>query len=530
MARQFYFGGTVLTMEDPLYAEAVVVEDGRILAVGTAQELEPLAQGASRIDLEGAVLLPGFIDPHSHYTNYATALLQASVEDAACFDDIRRLIRDFIRQKELPAGKWVTVKGFDQTKLAEQCPPDRSVLDEAAPQNPVLLLHQSGHTGVFNTLALETLGITPQTSAPEGGRIVQQDGRLTGYVEEAALVAYMQRIPLPSMEELLAAYREAQEVYASHGITTMQDGMAMDVMTGLYQALCAAHILKLDLVAYVDLRSSEQLLETFAAHIAAYQDHFKIGGYKTFLDGSPQARTAWVRRPYEGAEDGYCGYPTLRDEELLANIRRALREGRQLLAHCNGDAAAQQYIDQFAKALGELDDAPDIRPVMIHAQLLGKDQMPAMKELGMIPSFFVAHVYHWGDVHLKNFGPARAGAISAAKSAGELGLPYTFHQDAPVIEPNMLETIWCAVNRLTKNGVRLGPEECVTPLEALRAVTVNAAHQYFEEREKGSIRPGKRADFVVLDADPTKVDPMAIREIKVLATVKDGGCVYRAST
>lgn len=528
MKKQFYFGGSVLTMETPLYAEAVLVEDGRIAAVGRQCDLEPLAEGAQRIDLEGAVLLPGFIDPHSHYTNYATALLQASVEKAECFDDIRRLIQEFIRQKALPAGKWITVKGFDQTKLAEKCPPDRSLLDEAAPENPVLLLHQSGHTGVFSTLALEELGITAQTPAPEGGRIEQKEGRLTGYVEEAALVTYMQRIPLASIDELLAAYREAQKVYASHGITTMQDGMAMDVMAGLYQALCAAHILQLDLVAYVDLRSSEQLLKIFAANIDAYQEHFKIGGYKTFLDGSPQARTAWMRQPYEGAEDGYCGYPTLRDEELLEQIRRALREGRQLLAHCNGDAAAQQYIDQFTKALGELDDAPDIRPVMIHAQLLGKDQMPAMKEIGMIPSFFVAHVYHWGDVHLQNFGPQRAGAISAVKSAGELGLPYTFHQDAPVIEPDMLETVWCAVNRLTKKGVLLGPDERITPLEALRAVTVNAAYQYFEEREKGSIRPGKRADLVILDADPTKVDPMAIRDIKVLATIKDGSCVYRA--
>ncbi len=528
MAKQFYVGGSVLTMEAPLYAEAVLVEDGRIAAVGRRCDLAPLAGDAQKIDLAGAVLLPAFIDPHSHFSGYANSLLQASVEDAQNFDDIRARIQSFLAENEVPAGKWVSVKGLDPTHLAEHTSPDRHLLDEAAPHNPVLLQHQSGHNGVFNTLALQELGITAQTPVPDGGRIAVENGEPTGYLEENAFIAYMQKLPMPTPQELGAAFEKAQQRYASYGITTVQDGMLMDMMAGLYQYLCAADALKLDVVGYADLRDSKQLLEIFHDHIDQYKNHFKIGGYKTFLDGSPQARTAWMRQPYEGAEDGYCGYPTLSDEQLLANIRRALREGRQLLAHCNGDAAAQQYIDQFTKALGELDDAPDIRPVMIHAQLLGKDQMPAMKEIGMMPSFFVAHVYHWGDAHLQNFGPQRAGAISAAKSAGELGLPYTFHQDAPVIEPNMLETVWCAVNRLTKKGVLLGPEERITPLEALRAVTVNAAYQYFEEREKGSIRPGKRADLVILDADPTKVDPMAIRDIKVLATIKDGACIYRA--
>lgn len=149
-----------------------------------------------------------------------------------------------------------------------------------------------------------------------------------------------------------------------------------------------------------------------------------------------------------------------------------------------------------------------------------------MKELGMIPSFFVAHVYHWGDVHLENFGPQRAANISPAAAAGALGIPYTFHQDAPVIEPNMLETIWCAVNRVTKQGVSLGPQQRVSALDAVRAVTIHAAHQYFEEHQKGSLAACKHADFVILSADPTAVPPMQIRNIEVLATIKDGQCIF----
>ena len=233
-----------------------------------------------------------------------------------------------------------------------------------------------------------------------------------------------------------------------------------------------------------------------------------------------------IRGWHGSGKDGYAGYGTLSDEELLARCRRALREGRQLLAHCNGDAAAGQYIRVFNRAMGELDDAPDIRPVMIHAQLVGQDQLPRMKELGMIPSFFVAHVYHWGDVHLENFGPQRAANISPAAAAGALGIPYTFHQDASVIEPNMLETIWCAVNRVTKQGVSLGPQQRVSALDAVRAVTIHAAHQYFEEHQKGSLAAGKHADFVILSADPTAVPPMQIRNIEVLATIKDGQCIF----
>lgn len=155
---------------------------------------------------------------------------------------------------------------------------------------------------------------------------------------------------------------------------------------------------------------------------------------------------------------------------------------------------------------------------MIHAQTVRKDQLKKMKEIGIIPSFFIAHVYYWGDIHLKNLGVNRTNHISPAKEAEKLGLIYTFHQDTPVIVPNMLETIWCAVNRKTKEGIYLVGEE-ITVYEALKAVTISAAYQYFEEKEKGSIREGKKADFVILDKNPLKVPKEAIRNIKVIEVI-----------
>ena len=196
----------------------------------------------------------------------------------------------------------------------------------------------------------------------------------------------------------------------------------------------------------------------------------------------------------------------------------------QLLAHCNGDRAAQQYLDALERAAGEGKCPP--RPVMIHAQLLGRDQLERVRKLGVIPSFFVAHVYHWGEVHVKNFGLERAEHISPAGSALAQNIPFTFHQDAPVIKPDMLETVWCAANRLTRSGRLLGEDERIPVLEALRAVTIHAARQYFLEQDRGSIAVGKRADFVVLNADPVTAPPAGIRDIQVLETVKNGEPVW----
>lgn len=199
----------------------------------------------------------------------------------------------------------------------------------------------------------------------------------------------------------------------------------------------------------------------------------------------------------------------------------------QILVHCNGDAASQQFIDQYEVAKERTHSNNNIRPVMIHAQLLAEDQLDDLKALGIMPSFFVAHVYYWGDVHIKNYGMERASKISLAKSAQDKGILYTFHQDSPVIEPNMLETIWCAVNRITKNGVLLGEEERVSPLDALKAVTKNAAYQYFEEDIKGTLKEGKLADLVILDKNILKVDPMEIKDIQVLETIKEGETIFK---
>mgnify|MGYP001636705115 FL=1 len=227
----------------------------------------------------------------------------------------------------------------------------------------------------------------------------------------------------------------------------------------------------------------------------------------------------------EGEPD-YRGYPVYQDQEVLGFLEKAQREQVQIVTHCNGDAAAEQLLRCYEKAYQEYGNP--IRPVMIHAQLLRPDQVPRLRDLGMIASFFVAHVYHWGDIHVKNFGWERASQISPTKTAMENNVVFDFHQDSPVIPPNMMETLWCAVCRRTKAGKVLGENQRLTPWEALQAITKNAAYALFEEGEKGTLAPGKRADLVVLDRNPLSCPPDELRDIQVVETIKDGETVYTA--
>ena len=528
MSDQLYYNGDIITMEDELYTKAVLVRDGKIIGVGDKDEL--VKSGDSEvifINLEGKTLMPSFIDAHSHFSGYANSLLQVSLEESVSFDEIVEAIQGFIRKNQVKPGEWVLARSYDHNHLKEKKHPTKELLDIAAPNNPCVIQHQSGHMGVFNTLALKGLGITVDTPPIEGGLIATDNGELTGYLEESAFVTFIKQVPLNSMDDIFAALNKAQNNYASYGITTVQEGFIIDQLSDILLYLQSTNQMKVDLIGYLDITDATNLKSKFADCIKQYKNRIKIGGYKTFLDGSAQGRTAWMLTPYLGSEKNYYGYPNYKDEQLEPLIEKAILDDMQLLIHCNGDAATNQYITQYKKALEHTNAKNNLRPVIIHAQLLQKAQLDDVKQLKMIPSFFVAHVYYWGDTHIENFGKERASEISVAHSALDKGILFTFHQDAPVIEPNMLETVWCAVNRITKAGVSIGPNECISPLDALKAITINAAYQYFEEDRKGSIKKGKLADFVILDKNPLKVDHMDIRDIKVLETLKEGVSIYQ---
>jgi predicted amidohydrolase YtcJ len=528
--KKLYYNGPILTMEetdltDP--AEAVLTEDGKIVQVGSLERLKEAAGGKAELcDLDGRTLMPAFIDPHSHFIAGATGMLQVSLDGAGDFAEIIRRVRSFIRENQIPEGQWVLARDYDHNDLAEKRHPNRHVLDEAAPDHPLILQHKSGHVGTMNTMALQMLGVTKDTKAPEGGRIeMDADGPL-GYMEENAFVEYLKRVPMPGPAEIEKAFIKNQEKYASYGITTAQEGMFVKELIPLYQYLLRRDVLKLDLNAYVDVSAMDAVREAFPGTDRQYAGHFRIGGYKIFLDGSPQGRTAWMREPYQGEKE-YRGYGTMETPAVEDALRLAAAGNWQILAHCNGDAAAEQYLNALEKVESEEKKLKDLRPVLVHGQLLHPDQLGRVRDLGIIPTFFVAHVYHWGDIHIENFGRERASRISPAGSAMREGIRFTFHQDAPVIQPDMMETVWCAVCRRTKAGVLLGEAERIPVREALKAVTINGAYQYFEENEKGSIRSGKRADLILLSDNPAACREEDLRKIRVEETVKDGETIYK---
>ena len=519
METTLYSGGPIVTLEDPLYAQALVERGGRIAYVGAREEAEALAgPGARRVDLEGRTLLPAFLDPHSHLLACAYARLQVPLGECAGWGEITDRLSRHVQERGVQPGEWVKGTGYDQNALAEGAAPDRFCLDRACPNNPVVIQHASGHAGVFNTLALERLG------ALDGDCGLERDGQgaLTGRGEENPFLDLLGRIPMDGLEDVLRAFQGAQEEYASHGITTAQEGLLQPVMAPVYQEILRRGLLYLDVNAYVPPADYDRLRGQFAQGVSASPGTFQVAGMKIFLDGSPQGGTAWVREPYAG---GGCGTSTMTDGQVLSAFRQALDRDAQLLAHCNGDRAAEQYLTLLAQAEREAGKKL-CRPVMIHAQLLGLDQLERVKALGVTPSFFAAHVYHWGEVHVRNLGLARAAAISPAGSARRLGIPFTLHQDAPVIPPDMVETLWCACARRTEAGRVLGPEERVSPRAALEAVTRTAAWQYFQEGERGSLQAGKRADFVLLSGDPLSTAPEELKRLQVEAAVKAGRTIW----
>ena len=537
--KRLFTNATFVTMVDEFdTADALLVDDeGRIAFVGPLEEARERAGGAEEVDLGGAAVLPGLIDPHSHFTGSLQYLLFADLSACTSFAEITDTLKEFAAKRRIGPDGVIMGNGYDQNNLVEQRHPDKSVLNAVSTDIPVLITHVSNHMGVANDCLLELAGITPTTPDPEGGRYGRMDGTgdLDGYAEAPpATPPHPPRpTPRPALDDP-ATTGDKQRKYLEHGVTTCQDGATAPDMAGVLVSLAKAGLLKMDIVAYP--MWGTDVMATLAANpeydSQRYTGHFRFGGLKMFLDGSPQGLTAWMTEPYVEGPDGerdWVAYGTMTDEDAAAFAKIAIDSNHQLLCHCNGDAAADQLLRVY-EAARDASGNPGkaaLRPVMIHAQTARADQYGKMAELGMIPSIFSSHIWYWGDAHLRNLGPARGGRVSACGDAARAGLPFTLHTDTPVLRPNLLEAAWCAVNRVTKGGVQLDEDQKITPYEALRAITFNGAYQYGEEDLKGTLEAGKLADLVVLDRNPLAVDPREIREIKVLATIKEGAVIYR---
>jgi len=541
VADSIYQGGPILTINDaqPI-AEAVAVMDGRIIAVGAKDEvLKSKGDNTKLINLGGKTMLPGFVDSHGH--TYLIGL-QASTANLLPPPDgtgkdiatIQKLLIDWAENHKEVVKKvgWIAGFGYDDSQLAEQRHPTREDLDKVSTELPVLIIHQSGHLGVANSKALELAGIDASTENPKGGVFRREEGsnEPNGVCEEYAfflLVGHLvSRFDNPINDALVM---EGAKLQATFGYTTAQEGRAIGSGLQAMERVAKSGELPIDLVAYPDVLEVKDPKPTME-----YKNHYRVGGVKLTIDGSPQGKTAWLTKPYfippAGQPKDYRGYPAIDEETTEAAVEKAFANGWQILCHCNGDAASDRFITAVRKAEKKHPEA-DNRPVLVHGQVLREDQVDDLKELKIFPSLFPMHTYYWGDFHRDSvLGPARAPNISPTGWVLARGMMFGSHHDAPVALPNSMRILSATVTRKTRTGKVLGPQHCVPVATALKALTIWPAWQHFEEKTKGSIEVGKVADFVVLSENPLEIDKDKLADIKILETIKGGKSIYKHPT
>lgn len=535
-----YRGGTIRTMNDAMpVAEAVAVKGGRIVAVGPEAEVKTkIGSGARVVDLESRTMMPGFIDCHGHVS--ITALLMGfcnlAPEPAGPVRNIADIKRELAAYREETGGGrggWLLGASYDDSLLEEKRAVTRDDLDDVSTDQPVLVYHASLHVVVVNSCALSLLGISADTPDPQGGVIRRWPGTRepNGILEEGAITLALPRLPQPSADELLDLLDKVQDKYAAWGITTAQDGATRRPDYDLLTLAASRDRLRLDIVAYPFFTHMDDIAN---GDIEMGRDYngLKFGGVKLMLDGSPQAKTAWLTKPYEvvppGFASDYSGYRIVEDETAAQLVDDAYARGWQVYAHCNGDAAADQFIAAIGKATEKYGPG-DRRSTVIHAQTLREDQLDLMRQLGVMPSYFVSHTFYWGDWHRDSvLGPERGARISPLRSTIDRGMRYTLHNDSPVVPSDCRMLLWTATNRKTRSGKVLGEEQRITAHEALRGITIDAAYQHFEDDTKGSIEEGKLADLVILGEDPETIGADALRDLSIVETIKRGETIYRA--
>ena len=538
------YGGPILTMQgmQPSYVYAMLIQDGKIRYTGTLSEAEKLAPHAKRLNLNNKTVIPGIIDAHSHLNSVGMQQTVANlypppdgkvVSIATLIQEMKAWAKQNPTFVQATAG-WIIGNGYDDAQLQEKAHPTATDLDQISTTQPVLILHQSGHLASVNHKALELLGINEKSSNPSGGVIRRVVGTNipNGVLEESVVIEAMlqafKTVPPEMMQQMALT---AVQTYMKNGYTTVQEGRADRGTSELWRSLANQNKLAIDVVSYPDI-SSEQAYMLEKGVSKNYVNHFRIGGVKISLDGSPQGKTAWLTEPYvvppEGKDKNYRGYPAFPEQKTVQHmIDLAFQEQWPILAHANGDAAIDQYLNVIANAQKKY-DASQRRDVIIHAQTMREDQLDRAKQLHLIPSFFSLHTYYWGDWHVaQTLGEKRAEHISPTGSALRKGMIFTEHHDAPVIPPKSMMVLDATVNRTTRTGKVLGETQKVSPYIALKTMTDWAAYQYFEEDIKGTLSTGKYGDFVILSDNPITIDPSKIKDIKVLATYKQGQLVYQ---
>ena len=542
VADVIYQGGDIVTISGRTpSAESLAVKDGKILAVGTVTEVENAHKGASTrvINLAGKALLPGFIDAHSHHIASLTVANQVNVSSppAGPCKDVPGIVAELVKfrdARQIPRDQILQAYGYDDTFMPGGRLLNRDDLDAAFPDQPVIVGHVSMHGGVLNSVALKRFNITTETKTPDGGVIVRKPGTNEpwGLIMETAFLPVFSALPQPTRDEEVQYARAGQRLYARNGITTAHDGATHANEIELMKRVTAAGANLIDVVAYPFILDLDAVLKTSpTTGWGTYDRHFKIGGVKITIDGSPQGKTAFFTTPYlnggPSGEKDWRGELSFPIDTVKQMVKRVYDLNVPLNLHCNGDAAIDTFLEAYEFARNG-DYSKPWNVTSIHSQFLRKDQIPRFVKYKIRPSFYTLHTFYFAEAHIANRGREQAMYISPMRDAIDAGLHPTNHTDFVVAPLDQMFMLWSAVNRISRAGAEIGPGQRVTPLEGLKAMTIWPAEQYGEEASKGSLEPGKLADLVILDKNPLTVPPMEIKDIKVVETLKEGKTIYAA--
>lgn len=529
--------GTIITMDGPVprTVQAVVVRGGKIVFAGSEAQARKIAgPRPEEHDLNGATMLPGFVDAHSHFSmlmQVNTGIdLDAGDQPPGDIPGLIGLIRSGIEARKVADSDWVVAWNYKDAPLAEKRHVTRDDLDAAFPGRKVVLIHFTGHGLVASSAALDAAGVKDDTPNPPGGLFLRDaKGRPNGVVFESALEYFFKALPRPTPAQMLQALDLTQTGYARLGYTHAQDGATQIPELNFLLSQPARSAMKIDLAVLPSYSGLDKLLDRQDLKPGQYQGRTKVQGIKFVLDGSPQARTAFFTRDYKlGSPEGHHpwhGQPIVKQEEFDAMAAKVHARGWQMFVHANGDAAIDMAIKGFDKLGIKAKD--NRRPVVIHSQFQRPDQLPAYARIGVGPAYFSNHTLYFADVHRSNFPSEVVDFISPFKAAMKAGLHPSNHSDAPVTRLDPFTQLWSSMARTSVSGVVSGADQRLSAYEGLQMLTTGPAWQAFEENSKGRIKAGLLADFVVLDKNPLKTPVDQIRGIKVVMTVKEGKVIWR---
>lgn len=520
-----FHGGTIHTLDSRLPSvEAVAVKSGKIVARGSWSDLRGLKGSATKVvDLEGMSLLPGFVDPHMH-SNFSGLRPWLDVGPFTTRDltKARDKIRDAAARAEL--NTWVQGKMLDPSIMSGN-PFSRADLDEISPNIPVFILESNGHVAYVNSRAIEIAGLTRETPDPPQARFGRDaNGDLNGRLEEPnAFQPFVAVMPSPSVQELVGFLRADMDEAASRGCTALHDCGIGGLFAEGDLALIDSAMMTNPPVRYAGFLVSTHFAKwkELGLRPGPRSSRFTLNGIKAWADGSNQGLTGYQRQPYIGTQNrGALNYTP---EEIEAVVREAHEAGWQIGVHGNGDAAIDIVLDAFERGTNG-EGGHRLRHRIEHCSLLDEGQMRRMAALGISPSFLIGHVHFWGQAFRDRLlGPDRADKLDPCRSALNAGLRISLHSDFNVTPIDPLRCIQNAVLRdMRESGDILNPKECITVMDGIRAMTIDAAWQCHLDHLCGSLEVGKVADFVVLEKDPIQVRSDEIQGIRVHSTWLDG--------